>query len=76
MLEWRNNSRKNEEMESKQKQYQLWMRLVMEVNSNAKDSEVFVAGHLGTGQNSDCQPGMGKAPTAPVSEADYFFPGC
>lgn len=29
-----------------------------------KDSEVFVAGHLGTSQNSDCQPGMGKAPTA------------
>ena len=23
--EWRNNSRKNEEMEPKQKQYQLWM---------------------------------------------------
>ena len=41
-----------------------------------KDSEVFVAGHLGTGQNSDCQPGMGEAPTAPVSEADSFFPGC
>ena len=36
--QWRNNSRKNEEMESKQKQYQLWMRLVMEVNSNAVKS--------------------------------------
>ena len=40
-----------------------------------KDSEVLVAGHLGTGQNSDCQPGMGKAPTASVPEADSFFPG-
>lgn len=41
-----------------------------------KDSEVLVAGHLGTGQDSDCQPGTGKAPSASVSEADSFFPGC
>ena len=32
--QWRNNSRKNEEMEPKQKQHQLWMWLVMEVKSN------------------------------------------
>ena len=38
--QWRSNSRKNEEMESKQKQYQLWMRLVMEVNSNAVKSNI------------------------------------
>ena len=30
--EWRNNSRKNEEMEPKQNNAQLWMRLVIEVN--------------------------------------------
>ena len=33
--QWRNNSRKNEGMESKQKNSQLWMWLVMEARSNA-----------------------------------------
>ena len=33
--QWRNNSRKNEGMESKQKNTQLWMWLVMKVKSNA-----------------------------------------
>ena len=33
--EWRNNSRKNEEMEPKQNQHTVWMWLVMEVKSNA-----------------------------------------
>ena len=32
--QWRHNSRKNEGMEPKQKQHQLWMWLVMEVKSN------------------------------------------
>ena len=32
---WRNNSRKNEETESKQNNIQLWMWLVMEVKSDA-----------------------------------------
>ena len=32
--EWRNNSRKNEEMEPKWKQYPLWMWLKIEVNSD------------------------------------------
>ena len=32
---WRNNSRKNEGMESKQKQYPLWMGLVIEARSDA-----------------------------------------
>ena len=36
--QWRNNSRKNEEMEPKQKQYQLWIRWVMEVKSDAVKS--------------------------------------
>ena len=38
--DWRNNSRKNEETEPKQKQYQLWMWLVMEVTSNAVKSSI------------------------------------
>ena len=33
--EWRNNSRKNEEMEPKQNQHPVWMWLVMEVKSDA-----------------------------------------
>ena len=33
--QWRNNSRKNEEMEPKQKNIQVWMSLVMEIKSNA-----------------------------------------
>ena len=34
--QWRNNSRKNEQMESKQKQHPVvWLWLVMEVQSNA-----------------------------------------
>ena len=32
---WRTNSRKNEEMESKQKQHELWMKLVIEAKSDA-----------------------------------------
>ena len=32
--EWRNNSRKNEETEPKQKQYPVWMWLMMEVKSD------------------------------------------
>ena len=36
--QWENNSRKNEEMEPKQKQYQLWIRWVMEVKSDAVKS--------------------------------------
>ena len=35
---WRNNSRNNEETEPKQNNTQLWMRLVMEVKSNAVKS--------------------------------------
>ena len=31
--QWRNNSRKNEGMEPRQKQYQLWMGLVIEARS-------------------------------------------
>ena len=39
--EWRNNSRKNEEMEPKQNNNnQLWMWLVMEVNSDAVKSNI------------------------------------
>ena len=33
--QWRTNSRKNEEMESKQKQHELWMKLVIEAKSDA-----------------------------------------
>ena len=33
--QWRNNSRKNEEMEPKKNNTQLWMWLVMEVKSDA-----------------------------------------
>ena len=36
----RNNSRKNEGMEPKQKQYQLWMWLVIEARSNAVKSNI------------------------------------
>ena len=36
--QWRNNSRKNEEMEPKQNNIQLWMCLVMEVKSHAVKS--------------------------------------
>ena len=38
--EWRNNSRKNEEMEPKRNNTQLWIWLVMEVNSNAVKSNI------------------------------------
>ena len=37
---WRNNSRKNEGMEPKQKQTQLWMGLVIEAWSNAVKSNI------------------------------------
>ena len=39
--QWRNNSRKNEGMEPKQKQYPvLWMGLVIEARSNAIKSNI------------------------------------
>ena len=38
--QWRNNSRKNEGMELKQSNTQLWMWLVMEVKSNAVKSNI------------------------------------
>ena len=38
--QWRNNSRKNEEMEPKQNNIQLWMWLVMEVKSDAVKSNI------------------------------------
>ena len=38
--QWRNNSRKNEEMEPKQNNTQLWMWLVMEVKSDAVKSNI------------------------------------
>ena len=38
--QWRNNSRKNEETEPKQNNTHLWMRLVMEVKSNAVKSNI------------------------------------
>ena len=39
--QWRNNSRKNEDMEPKLKQHpKLWMGLVMEVNSTAVKSNI------------------------------------
>ena len=38
--QWRNNSRKNEGMEPKQKQYQLWMWLVIEARPNAVNSNI------------------------------------
>ena len=37
--QWRTNSQKNEETEPKQK-YQLWMRLVKEVNSDAVKNNI------------------------------------
>ena len=36
--EWRNNPRKNEETEPKRNNAQMWMRLVMEVKSDAVKS--------------------------------------
>ena len=38
--QWRNNSRENEEMEPRQKQYLLWMGLVIEARSNAVKSNI------------------------------------
>ena len=38
--QWRNNSRKNEGMESKQNNTQLWMGLVIEARSNAVKSNI------------------------------------
>ena len=38
--QWRNNSRKNDAMESKQNNTQLWMRLVMEARSSAVESNI------------------------------------
>ena len=38
--QWRNNSRKNEEMESKQNNAQLQVSLVMEVKSDAVKSSI------------------------------------
>ena len=38
--EWRNNSKKNEEMELKQNNTQLWMWLVMEVKFNAVKNNI------------------------------------
>ena len=38
--QWRNNSRKNEGMEPKQNNTQLWMRLVIEARSNAVKSNI------------------------------------
>ena len=38
--QWRNNSRENERMEPRRKQYLLWMGLVMEARSNAVKSNI------------------------------------
>ena len=38
--QWRNNSRENEEMEPRQKQYLLWMGLVIEARSDAVKSNI------------------------------------
>ena len=38
--QWRNNSRKKEEMEPKQKQHKLWMGLVIEARSDAVKSNI------------------------------------
>ena len=38
--QWRNNSRKNEGMEPKQNNTQLWMRLVIEESSSAIKSNI------------------------------------
>ena len=38
--QWRNNSRKNQETEPKQKNSQLWMRLVMEVKPDAVKNNI------------------------------------
>jgi len=38
--QWRNNRRKNEEMEPKQNNTQLWMGLVMEIMSDAVKTNI------------------------------------
>ena len=38
--QWRNNSKKNEEMEQSKNNTQLWMRLVMEARSDAVKSNI------------------------------------
>ena len=38
--QWRNNSRKNDGMEPKQKQYAVWMGLVIEARSDAVKSTI------------------------------------
>ena len=38
--QWTNNSKKNEETEPKQKQYPVWMGLVMEVKSDAVKNNI------------------------------------
>ena len=38
--QWRNNSRKNEGMEPKQKQHQLWMGMVLEARFDAVKSNI------------------------------------
>ena len=38
--QWRNNSRKNEEMSQSKNSTQLWMRLVKEVKSDAVKSNI------------------------------------
>ena len=38
--QWRNNSRKNEGMEPKQKQYPVWIQLVTEARSDAVKSNI------------------------------------
>ena len=38
--QWKNNSRKNEGMEPKQKQYPVWMSLVIEARSDAVKSNI------------------------------------
>ena len=38
--EWRNNSRKNEDTESKHNNNQLWMCLVMEIKSDAVKNNI------------------------------------
>ena len=57
--QWRDNSRKNEEMEPKQKQHQLWMRLEARykaVKSNIAQepaSYVHESRQIGSGQTGD-----------------------
>ena len=38
--QWRNNSRKNEGMEPKQKEYPVWIQLVIEARSDAVKSNI------------------------------------